>query len=97
MPVRVHIPSVLKHLYKTEKIVEVEARSVRQMVGALDSLYPGIGERLIEPDGSLRRYVNIFVDGEDARSHGEAATPIEEDGEVWIVSNVAGGGGQSPR
>ncbi len=91
MPVRVHIPSLLMHLFNTQKVVEVKADSVAQMVAALDDEYPGIGERLLEPDGSLRRYVNVFIDGEDARWQGEAAARLRGEEEVWIVPNVAGG------
>jgi molybdopterin synthase sulfur carrier subunit len=91
MTVRVHIPSLLRHLYATQPIESVEAATVAEMASALNARYPGIGERLLEPDGQLRRYVNVFVDGEDARAQGEAKARLGTDAEVRIVPNVAGG------
>lgn len=91
MPVRVHIPSLLRHLYSTQPVEVVEAATVSEMVVGLEARFPGIRERLLEPDGRLRRYVDVFIDGEDARGMGEAAAPIRPDAEVRIVPNVAGG------
>jgi len=45
----------------------------------------------MEPDGSLRRYVNVFVEQEDGRWPGEADTQLESGKQVWIVPNIAGG------
>ncbi len=46
----------------------------------------------MEPDGSLRRYVNVFVEQDDGRWPGEADTQLENGKRVWIVPNIAGGG-----
>lgn len=46
----------------------------------------------MEPDGSLRRYVNVFVEQDDGRWPGEADTQLESGRQVWIVPNIAGGG-----
>jgi hypothetical protein len=45
----------------------------------------------MEPDGSLRRYVNVFVEQDDGRWPGEANTELESGKQVWIVPNIAGG------
>ncbi len=45
----------------------------------------------MEPDGSLRRYVNVFVEQDDGRWPGEADTELENGRQVWIVPNIAGG------
>lgn len=58
---------------------------------ALNERFPGIRDRLMEPDGSMRRYVNVFVEGKDGRWPGEADTQVEDGREVWIVPNIAGG------
>ena len=54
----------------------------------------------MEPDGSLRRYVNVFVEQDDGRWPGEADTELENGRQVWIVPNIAGGvapAGATPR
>lgn len=69
-------------------------------MSVLNERYPGIYDRLMEPDGSLRRYVNVFVEQDDGRWPGEADTQLESGKQVWIVPNIAGGatrGGASPR
>ena len=91
MTVLVHMPSMLQGLYHTDRLEELDAGTVAEMASALNARYPGIAERLLEPDGSLRRYVNVFVEGEDGRQQAEASTPIDEGKQVWIVPNVAGG------
>ena len=91
MKAQVHIPSMLRQLYGTQPVESVEAANVTEMAQALDQRFPGMLERLLEPDGNLRHYVNVFINGEDARWQGDARAPLGPDAEVWIVPNVAGG------
>lgn len=91
MPVRVHMPSALRGLYHTERVEEIEADSVAEVASALDARYPGIASRLMEPDGSMRRFVNVFVSGDGGRWQAEATTPLDDEAEIWIVQNIAGG------
>jgi len=97
MSVRVHLPSTLQTLYQTRRIEEVTADSVSAMAWALNLRFPGIGDRLLEPDGSLRRYVNVFVEGDDGRWQAAADSPIQDGKQVWIVGNIAGGLNRLPR
>ena len=83
---------MLRRLYGTQPVEAVEAANVIEMAHALDERFPGMLERLLEPDGNLRRYVNVFINGEDARWQGHAHARLGPDAEVWIVANVAGGG-----
>lgn len=90
-PVRVRIPAQIRRLYGTQTHETVDAGSVAELVRALDARYPGMGDRLAEPDGRLRRWVNFFVDGEDVRTLAGEATPLRPGCEVLIVPSVAGG------
>ena len=65
------------------------------MVDRLDECYPGIGDRLLEPDGSLRGYFNVFVDGDPIRCEGEAAVLLNDPAEAWIMSSIAGAAAHS--
>ncbi|MFQ5942755.1 MAG: MoaD/ThiS family protein [Anaerolineales bacterium] len=85
------MPSALRALYQTQRIEDVEAKTIGEVTIVLNERYPGIHDRLMEPDGSLRRYVNVFVEGEDGRWPGEADSQVEDDKQVWIVPNIAGG------
>jgi molybdopterin synthase sulfur carrier subunit len=87
----VRIPAQIRRLYGAEAQIGAHAATVREVVQGLDERYPGMGERLLEPDGRMRRWVNIYVDGEDIRDRAALETPLREGSEVIIVPNIAGG------
>ena len=57
----------------------------------LNATYPGLGERILDEQGAIRRFVNIFVNDEDVRFLQEKETPVSENDEVSIVPAIAGG------
>lgn len=87
----VRIPAQIRQLYGTLAREEVHAESVAGAVQALDERYPGMGQRLAEPDGRARRWVNFFVDQQDIRELEGMATPLREGSELVIVPSIAGG------
>jgi MoaD family protein len=70
--------------------VECEAGTVRQLIGQLESRHPGFGERVMQGD-ELRRFVNVFVAGEDVRFGEGIETAVQDGQEVTILPAVAGG------
>lgn len=89
--VTVRIPAQIRRLYGAQASETVCAATVADVVSLLDARYPGMGERLREPGGQLRRWVNVFVQGNDVRTLEGVATPLQSGDEVWIVPSVAGG------
>lgn len=87
----VRIPAQIRRLYGAQAQERLAASTVAELVARLDAAYPGMGERLMEPTGQLRRWVNVFVQGEDVRSLDGTATLLHAGDEVWIVPSVAGG------
>ena len=71
--------------------VEVEAKDIQAMLGALEKEFPGIQERLVDEKGEVRRFVNIYVGGEDIRFLQNQKTPLKAGDEVSIVPAIAGG------
>ena len=71
--------------------VEVEAKDIQAMLGALEKQFPGIHERLVDEKGEVRRFVNIYVGGEDIRFLQNQQTPLKAGDEVSIVPAIAGG------
>ena len=94
MPVSVRIPPQIGRVYGAAPWEQVEATTVAEVIASLDDRFPGIGERLTEPGPRLRRWINVFVDGEDIRFSSGLETPLRPDAEVYIVPAVAGGSGQ---
>ncbi len=87
----VKIPTQLRPL--TDGKAEVDARggTVGELIGYLESRLPGIGERLLDDAGKLRRFVNVYVNDEDVRFEKGLDTEIPEGGRVSIIPAVAGG------
>jgi MoaD family protein len=90
MAVRVKIPTQLREATAGESQASVDGGTVGEV---LDSLYERFGElrSRIAEDGGLRRFVNVYVDGEDIRFLDGLDTPVEDGDEVTILPAVAGG------
>lgn len=91
MPVTIRVPTTLRPLTGGKAEVEVEGSTVGEAFAALDEAHPGFRSRLLDDDGNLRRFVNVFVDDEDVRFMEGLATPVPEGNVVAIVPAVAGG------
>jgi sulfur-carrier protein len=89
--VTVLIPTPLRRFTAGEAKVSVNGASVGEVLDALDSAYPGIGERLRDDSGHIRRFVNVFVNGQNIRDRHGAETPVAAGDEVGIIPAMAGG------
>ena len=87
----VRIPTPLRNLTDGQNRVEAEASTVAKLLQRLDEAYPGFSQRLIDEQGELRRFVNIYVDGEDIRFRKGLETALSDVKEVSIVPSVSGG------
>ena len=91
MEVKVRIPTPLRALAGGLDSLQVAGSDLRQCVEALEQQYPGFRERLCDESGEIRRFVNIYVNGEDVRFLRGLGTPLQAGDEVSIVPAVAGG------
>ena len=91
MGVLVRIPTPLRRMTNGLDKVEMEETDLSQMIDQLESTYPGFKERLIDENGELRYFVNIYVNGEDVRFLDGLATSTKAGDEISIVPAVAGG------
>jgi molybdopterin synthase sulfur carrier subunit len=71
--------------------VEAEGSTVAALVDDLERRHPGLKERICDDSGQVRRFVNIFVNGEDIRFLSNLDTPLKAGDEVSIVPAIAGG------
>jgi sulfur-carrier protein len=92
MAVTIKIPAQLRTLTGNEAETEVEGSSVGEALDALYERYEGLRERITE-DGELRRFVNVYVSGEDIRFGEGLDTPVDAGDEITILPAVAGGAG----
>jgi len=91
MAVKVRIPAPLRRLTKDLAVVEVEGTTIEQVIVNLDKGYPGLKERLCDEQGQIRRFINVFVNGDDIRFKDGAKTSVVAGAEVSIIPAIAGG------
>jgi sulfur-carrier protein len=87
----VRIPTPLRSLTGDQATVTVEGQTVAEVVKALDAAHPGLAGRILDSDGNIRRFVNVFVDDEDIRFVDGLATAVPDGATVSIIPAVAGG------
>jgi sulfur-carrier protein len=91
MSATVRIPTQLRPLTGGAGEVSVEGETVREVLASLDAGHPGIGARVLDEQGELRRFVNLFVADEDVRFLSGLDTPVGAGQTVSILPAVAGG------
>jgi molybdopterin converting factor small subunit len=91
MTTRVTIPTPLRRFTADDASIEVSAGTVAGILDELDSRYPGLRSRLCEENGKLRRFFNVYVDGEDVRFLNDLDTEVPEGAEVSIIPAISGG------
>jgi len=91
MAVRVKIPTQLRTAAGGESELQVDGATVGEVLDAVFDRHGELRDRLSDGDGGLRRFVNVYVDGEDIRFGDGLATPVADGQEVQILPAVAGG------
>jgi sulfur-carrier protein len=89
--VRVKLPTQLRDTTGGEAEVSGEGATVGEVLESLYGRFDGLRERLADGDGELRRFVNVYVGGEDIRFLDGLATPVDDGAELNVLPAVAGG------
>ena len=87
----VRIPSPLRRYTNNQSKVEGNGASITELIENLENQYPGVKSRLCDETGQIKRYVNIFVNGEEIRTLQGSDTTVTESDEVSIIPAMAGG------
>ncbi|MSQ48612.1 MAG: MoaD/ThiS family protein [Deltaproteobacteria bacterium] len=91
MGARVRIPTPLRRFTGGAEEVSADGVTIAAVVDNLEQRHPGLKERLCDEAGKVRRFVNIFVNGDDIRFLNNLETTIKDGDEVSIVPAIAGG------
>ena len=91
MTVTVKLPTQLRGSAGGESATSVEGATVGEALDALYAAHPELRDRLSDEDGSLRRFVNVYVAGDDIRFGEVLETPLSDGQEIQILPAVAGG------
>ena len=91
MAVEVKIPTVFRKFTDNQATVELEPGTIADLIDQLEGRYPGFKEQLMTSEGQLHRFVNVYVNDEDARYLEKLATKVGEGDKVSLLPSVAGG------
>ncbi len=91
MSAQVRIPTPLRRLTNGVTEVNVQASTLQEVVADLERQYPGLNGRICEANGDIRRFVNVYINGEDVRFLGGLSAAVKDRDEISIVPAVAGG------
>ncbi len=91
MSATVRIPTPLRKVTNGEDMASVEGNTMSEVVEALENQFPGLKDRICEPTGELRSFVNVYINGEDIRFVDGMSSSISSGDEISIVPAVAGG------
>ena len=96
MSVRVRVPTPLRKYTQGADEVNAQGNTIRSIVEDLEKNYPGIKERIFDDTGKVRRFVNVYVNGDDIRFLQNLETALKEGDNISIVPAIAGGASSNP-
>jgi len=89
--INVRIPTILRTYTQDQSQVTAEGTTLTEVLDSLEASFPGIKSRVVDEQGALRRFVNIYVAEEDVRFASGLDTPTPDGTQVSIIPAVAGG------
>jgi sulfur-carrier protein len=97
MPISVRIPTPLRKFTGGAESVTASGATVAAIVQDVEGRHPGLKERICDDAGKVRRFVNVYVNGEDIRFLSSLDTAVKDGDEISIVPAIAGGTGAGSR
>lgn len=85
------VPTPLRRLTGGQSKVEVDGADVGALIQAIDGQFPGVADKVLDGDGNVKRFINIFVNDDEIRQLEGLATPVDARDKVSIVPAMAGG------
>jgi molybdopterin synthase sulfur carrier subunit len=91
MPVRVRVPTPLRRFTAGNGEVAAAGASIKEVINDLESRHPGMRDRLLDDKGEIRRFVNIYLNGDDVRFLDQLNSAVKDGDDISIVPAIAGG------
>jgi molybdopterin converting factor small subunit len=89
--VTVRIPTIMRKNTGGAAEVSADGATLGEVIKAVDAEHPGVAGRVLDDDGKLRRFVNVYIGDEDVRFAGGLETPTPDGTTISIIPAVAGG------
>ena len=91
MPVQVHMTSVIQKAVDGHRKIDADGATVAEIIENIESRYPGFRQQIMDQQGQLHRFVNIYLNDEDIRYLQGAETVLSDGDQVSILPALAGG------
>ncbi len=91
MSVRVRVPTPLRRFTGGKDEISAEGASIQAVIENLEQHHPGLKERLLDDSGQLRRFVNVYLNGDDIRFLDQLNSKVKDGDDISIVPAIAGG------
>ncbi len=85
------VPTVLRPAMGNQSALEVEGATIGEVLARLTETYPSARAQLLNEDGSLHRFLNVYVNDDDVRYLGGLDAPVSDRDEITLLPAVAGG------
>jgi len=95
MAVKVKIPTMMRTRSGGQPVVEGDGTTVREVLKDLEGTYPGLTSGIVTDEGTLHRFVNLYVNEEDVRYLGSLETAVSDGDTISVLPAVAGGAGRT--
>ncbi len=91
MSATLYVPTPLRKLTNGKSQIQFNASNVGEMIDRAESEFPGFRERVLDTDGEIKRFINVFVNGVDVRTLQGKATAVKDGDQVSVIPAMAGG------
>ena len=91
MSIKVRVPPALTKGASGSDNLELTAANLNELIGALETRYPGVKKSICDEAGKLNRFINVFVNDEDIRFLGGEQYKFQDGDEVLLIPSIAGG------
>ena len=91
MPVTVRLPGALRDATGGETNLKTSGGTLREVIAEIDRRHPGFASRVLDEEGVLRSYVNVYIGEDDARTRGGSDAAVPDGSEVVVIPAMAGG------
>ena len=95
--VTVNIPTPLRRLTGGQSRVQVEGNDIQGVIASLEAQFPGIRDRLLDENGEIKRFINVYLNEDEIRTLQGKETPVADGDQISIVPAMAGGIGREER
>lgn len=91
MSATLFVPTPLRRVTGGQAKISIPAATLQEVIESTDASYPGFGARVLDADGEIKRFINVFVNGVDVRKLNGRATVVKDGDEVAVIPAMAGG------